>query len=631
MIALGLPVFSFCMDNFYLRKRIDDMSDKYTFLPRWVEIPQIREAMTAELAHDLVFPNDSQYDPQYRMDLGAREVFPEQEYLTNHGYADQTHFEVDRRLDSLQSQSYHSPNFRSSIPNPEALRNWIYRDGWIFPFVSVPDMSNDSEINRYAQLVDNHDVAALSDEIDTQRLNLENCSFIDRTNRYKISRRLSFIAKHVRQDPTMHYLALIDKAARLDDAMLGLKLLQNILQTRKSIQVNGKDLVLTEQKRQDIVQVARRLIEKRSDYQAERRKYQTAVSGGQLLSGSPVLNQIDMLLSYNAGLSCSSSSQVADNNSLDPFTDALTRRINIHPAVDPQIRIALTDLQAHDSYFRNYLEATINKLKELEFHGLLTNPTSAFEHGINHFVESLIPTNPLENPKEFSINVIRYTALGVIHTWTGGVLIPVQTAAQIALKINDLRSIDISNMSAKEFAEFVAEELAEIAYTLVTTKVIQKVKDAKIPEGFVNFSRELFKGSDAKVAMEGGVTLSASEAESQALKIQPDQKVKGGSRVASRYSYKNGRYEDASYHTSKGNSVKSAKPIDGQHALDNSFEFKDTSPRRIAVSNGQFVVMDQTSPGIFHGHVREWDDLRQKMKNVLIKNKVVKPNGKIIR
>jgi len=81
-------------------------------------------------------------------------------------------------------------------------------------------------------------------------------------------------------------------------------------------------------------------------------------------------------------------------------------------------------------------------------------------------------------------------------------------------------------------------------------------------------------------------------------------------------------YEKADYHGVVDNPVKSKAPKNGQNALDNSFIIKDSSTRRIGVdkSTGEIVIFDETYPssGIYHGHVRKWDDLNQEMKNKLI-------------
>lgn len=62
----------------------------------------------------------------------------------------------------------------------------------------------------------------------------------------------------------------------------------------------------------------------------------------------------------------------------------------------------------------------------------------------------------------------------------------------------------------------------------------------------------------------------------------------------------------------------------------------ESTTRRVGLDiNGDFVVFDETSPGIFHGHVRDWNDsgrnqgLTQQMKNALHKGGYIKsPKGK---
>lgn len=91
------------------------------------------------------------------------------------------------------------------------------------------------------------------------------------------------------------------------------------------------------------------------------------------------------------------------------------------------------------------------------------------------------------------------------------------------------------------------------------------------------------------------------------------------------------RYEDASYHSAKGNSVKSARPINGQKALDNSLKIEGVnSPHRIAVSDGQFVVLKKTSDNLFHGYSCTWKDLTAAMQQTLVKASLATRKGKII-
>ena len=97
------------------------------------------------------------------------------------------------------------------------------------------------------------------------------------------------------------------------------------------------------------------------------------------------------------------------------------------------------------------------------------------------------------------------------------------------------------------------------------------------------------------------------------------------------YTYKNGKYEKADYHSGKTTGRKDPAPVDGQFALDNSVPIGENTPRRVGLDvNGDFVVLDQTSPGVFHGHVRKWNSagankgLSQEMKNALYEAGYVK-------
>ena len=91
-------------------------------------------------------------------------------------------------------------------------------------------------------------------------------------------------------------------------------------------------------------------------------------------------------------------------------------------------------------------------------------------------------------------------------------------------------------------------------------------------------------------------------------------------------------YQGASYHGKVDNAVKSKAPTNGQDALDVSVQVKDTSPRRVGIDyqTGEFTVFDQTSAGVFHGHVRSWNDLTSQMQNALRKAGMVDRKGNIL-
>nr|WP_321840119.1 RHS repeat-associated core domain-containing protein [Paraburkholderia bannensis] len=95
-------------------------------------------------------------------------------------------------------------------------------------------------------------------------------------------------------------------------------------------------------------------------------------------------------------------------------------------------------------------------------------------------------------------------------------------------------------------------------------------------------------------------------------------------------------YKDAPYHGTTDNAVKSKAQINGQGALDNSVQVKDTSPRRVGVDaeNNELVVMDKTRTHAnrdeeFHGRVRCWCDLHNDQQSALRRAGKVTSKGKI--
>jgi hypothetical protein len=94
-------------------------------------------------------------------------------------------------------------------------------------------------------------------------------------------------------------------------------------------------------------------------------------------------------------------------------------------------------------------------------------------------------------------------------------------------------------------------------------------------------------------------------------------------------------YEPSEKHGSEDRGDISRAPADGQEALDNSVQVKDTSTRRVGVDkdNDEIVVFDETHPGkgIFHGHVRPWDKLTSQMQDALKKAGLVDKRGRILK
>lgn len=105
-------------------------------------------------------------------------------------------------------------------------------------------------------------------------------------------------------------------------------------------------------------------------------------------------------------------------------------------------------------------------------------------------------------------------------------------------------------------------------------------------------------------------------------------------------SHPNGIYEDTDYHhqNSKGNSDngKSPSPRNGQKALDNSIKVPGDGNGRAGVSEGEIVILYQTSISRFHGFVIKWEEMKsnpwmQQLMNDMIKAGLIDNRGNILR
>lgn len=93
------------------------------------------------------------------------------------------------------------------------------------------------------------------------------------------------------------------------------------------------------------------------------------------------------------------------------------------------------------------------------------------------------------------------------------------------------------------------------------------------------------------------------------------------------------RFEGSPKHGATRHGRASAGPIDGQSALDRSVAISpNTTTRRVSFDDvhDEFVVFDETTEGVFHGHVREWNELTPAMQTVLKQSGIVDRKGRPI-
>ena len=55
----------------------------------------------------------------------------------------------------------------------------------------------------------------------------------------------------------------------------------------------------------------------------------------------------------------------------------------------------------------------------------------------------------------------------------------------------------------------------------------------------------------------------------------------------------------------------------GKESLGNSVPIGPNTTRRVGISDGEIVVLDETRSGVFHGHARSWNELTEQMKTAL--------------
>jgi hypothetical protein len=91
------------------------------------------------------------------------------------------------------------------------------------------------------------------------------------------------------------------------------------------------------------------------------------------------------------------------------------------------------------------------------------------------------------------------------------------------------------------------------------------------------------------------------------------------------------RGEDAKYHHKNSYGTKSGPPRDGQRALDNSIRVKDSSSQRVAIEDEQFVVLRETSKGVYHGYVTTFAELSADIRQALYNGGFTTLAGKIIK
>lgn len=137
--------------------------------------------------------------------------------------------------------------------------------------------------------------------------------------------------------------------------------------------------------------------------------------------------------------------------------------------------------------------------------------------------------------------------------------------------------------------KFTKKGAKEATENLVSTNTLKEIANSvnKCFEDVLNFGKQKLS-----FAVNGNIDNNIHFSNSNNSGVEINFHVKN-------YTYKNGRYEKEDYHGKIDNNRKSKAPIDGQDALDNSIEISNNTKRRIAISNNEIVILDETINGIY--------------------------------
>ena len=177
----------------------------------------------------------------------------------------------------------------------------------------------------------------------------------------------------------------------------------------------------------------------------------------------------------------------------DMVTTTPTKIVNISPAIDARIESTLQQLNEKYPDSLKYMEAVTTTLAEMKAQGLLDKPIEEVKVSLVNIVkkyfEKLPPQNPLDNPKAFIENTVKYVGWTLVNIYAGNKIALFEKAINAGMQVYDLFAASVTNMTVREFEDYVATQLVEITYAFVIDKTARKVLPRiidrhKLPESF---------------------------------------------------------------------------------------------------------------------------------------------------
>jgi len=310
------------------------------------------------------------------------------------------------------------------------------------------------------------------------------------------------------------------------------------------------------------------------------------------------------------------------------------------------------------------IQTEIQGLQMPDRPSLLERSPDLLVHGLKKFIHGLNPVTQIKNSVEFWVSTAQFVADITVGEFY---LTPEQYQARIDgfwQSVEAFSPEKLAQLTAEQWVEMGAQMAADFVYakgvasTLSYLKEIDAVSKVKRKVSVIadRFNKGFDKvlGKEPIVVTPEGIIWKASSECEELVSLQVSaNKMKGGTRevikdskkVAStlekeaahgnkitqvgKHEMPHGLYENFGKHHPNVRGNISPGPRNGQKALNNSLPFKSNKPSRIAICDGEFVVLMEHRPGLFHGHTRPWHDLEPAMQKALRDAGLVTKSGKI--
>ncbi len=453
--------------------------------------------------------------------------------------------------------------------------------------------------------------------------------------------------------------------------------LANNLQQADIQDAEAKDFIL-EHIGFDALEVATALYQARSEYQAQQGQ---GLDGYQPLAVSAIPKEIrsvraGMLEALNQSTNQVQLADTIDGVRREVFGLAQYHNYEIHPEVYDQVHISIGIIRVtghvHEIVFHvaivdrvlGDIQAQVTGQQAQHQPTLLERSPELLVHGLKKFIQGLNPITQIKNGVEFWVGTAHFVADITIGEFY---LTPEQYQARkdgFWQSVEAFYPANLAQLSAEQWVEMGAQMAADFVYakgvagTLAYLKEIDAMSRAqrrvvRLAEKFKEGFDKVLGKEPIVVTPEGIIWKASSECEELMSFQKNTSKASGGARevikdsnkVAStlekeaargnkitqvgKHEVPHGLYESSPKHHPNVRGHISPAPKNGQKALNNSLPFKSNKRSRIAICDGEFVVLMEHRPGLFHGHTRPWNELEPAMQKALRDAGLVTKSGKI--